>query len=124
MLSLAKFVRFSIVGALSGVAYAIVVALCVSLVGIGPGIASMLAYVTVLPMNFVAQRGFTFQSGNVISVDFPKFFIAQILALSICAAAMKFVVNILGLHYGYGIVFSLVLVPLLNFVILGKLVFK
>ena len=122
--SLAKLLRFTGVGVFSGLFYAAVTTLSVSAAGISATTASMIGYAAVIPLNFVLQRTYTFRSGGLFTSDVAKYVVVQVANLVLCAAAMTAVVELFGLHYFFGIVAAVLIVPLVTYFVMDRWVFS
>ena len=120
---LAKALRFGLVGATSGVVFAVVTAALINLGGVNPTLSSVLAYIVSMPINFIANRNFSFRSTSHVATDAIRFCSLHAANLAITAVAMSSAVNSLGLHYSIGIIAAIVLVPLCNFLLLDRWVF-
>ena len=118
-----KISKFSVVGLLSGVLYIAFTSLAIHLLKVEARTASVIAYLAVIPINFVLQRGFTFRSGNAAAIDFPKYIVAQAVSLLACYAAMALAVDVLGLHYTIGNAAGILIVPFITYFIMDKWVF-
>lgn len=119
----AKFLRFGLVGATSGLIFAIATTVFIKL-GSGEKIASILAYIVSMPVNFIGSRTFAFRSESGLLGDAMRFCAVHVANMAVTAAAMGAAVNGLGLHYGYGIAGAILAVPAVNFMLMNLWVFR
>jgi putative flippase GtrA len=119
----AKGLRFGLVGATSGLIFACTTALLISGAAIDETLASMIGYVISMPVNFFANRSFSFRSQGHILSDAMRYAALHIVNIAVTAGAMEAAVNALGVHYVFGIIGAIVLVPLANFVLMEIWVF-
>lgn len=108
---------------MNAVIYAVVTAFLVSQFGIGSKMASVLGYCAALPIAFVAHRSYAFGSRGVISSELRRFGITYLTGLLVSVLAMGMAVDYLGLHYSFGIVVGIALVPIVTFFVLDNWVF-
>jgi putative flippase GtrA len=121
---LMRAMRFGMVGVMSGLVFAGITALCISSFGIGHKLASALGYLGSLPLNFIANRSFSFRSSNALSGDAARFLALHVGNLLVTTFAMGAVVDFLRLHYAVGIAAAIVLVPCVNFAVMQLWVFR
>lgn len=121
---LAKIMRFSVVGALSGLLYAVFTTIGVQATGLDPKLASLAAYAGVVPINFLLQRNFTFRSEGAVAFDLVRYGVAQVCNTLMCFAVMWLAVDLLSLHYAVGIVLGIAVVPFVTFFIMDRWVFS
>lgn len=121
---LLKAMRFGMVGVLSSSVFAVVTALCAGPLGIGPKLSSVAGYVASMPLNFVFNRRFSFRSENTLLGDLLRYILMHGINILLTTFAMGAAVDYFGLHYAFGIVAAVVLVPLLNFVLMNWWVFR
>ena len=77
-----------------------------------------------LPLAFLAHRAFTFSSRGIIGVEWIRFVATQLASMVTSVAAMSLAVDVLGLHYLFGLIAGIVLVPVLNYLALNRWVFQ
>jgi putative flippase GtrA len=119
-----KFARFVVVGGFNAVVYFGSTYFYVVGLGLGSNVASVLGFLTAVPLAFVAHRSFTFASKGPIGGEWGRFVVAQIASLATSLLAMWITVDVLGGHFAYGIVAGIVFVPIMTFVVLNRLVFR
>lgn len=113
---IAKGIRFGMVGATSGLIFSGTTALLVSGFDANPKLASAVGYVTSMPINFIANRKFAFQSEGHWLGDVIRFCVLHLANIALTAGAMSIAVDALGLHYLFGVIAAILLVPVANFV--------
>ena len=118
-----KVMRFGFVGAMSGLVFAAVTAISTGLLAIDPKVASTLGYAASIPLNFAANRRFTFRSGNGLQSEVWRFIVLHACNIMLTMFAMAAVVDGLKLHYAFGIILSIFVVPCVNFVAMNWWVF-
>jgi putative flippase GtrA len=115
--------RFGIVGGISGLIFAATTALLISEGRVDATLSSIIGYVVSMPVNFFANRSFSFRSqGNILS-DAIRYTVLQVVNMAASAGAMQAATNTLGLHYLFGIAGAIVLVPLTSFLLMEVWVF-
>ncbi|GGF72947.1 polysaccharide synthesis protein GtrA [Azorhizobium oxalatiphilum] len=121
---LLKAMRFGMIGVLSGLVFAGVTSLFAGPMGVGPKLSSVAGYVASMPLNFIGNRRFSFRSQNGLAGDLARFVLLHACNILITTFAMGAVVDVLGLHYAFGIVAAVVLVPCVNFAVMNWWVFR
>jgi putative flippase GtrA len=119
---LARLVRFGMVGVASGLVYAAVTTVLVSRLGAGPVHASLMGYVLSVPVSFLGHRGFSFRSRGHLTTEARRFLFSQALNLTVAALVMDRV-KALHISYLWGIVATIVLIPIANFLLMHFWVF-
>lgn len=120
---LAKGMRFGIVGATSGFVFACTTFLLISEGRVDERLSSIIGYIVSMPVNFFANRSFSFRSKGNLRSDAIRYTVLQVVNMAVSAGAMQAATNTLGLHYLFGIVGAIVLVPLTNFLLMEIWVF-
>jgi putative flippase GtrA len=120
---LAKGLRFGLIGGISGAVFALATVILISFAGLEDKSASVLAYIASMPVNFIGQRYFTFRSQGRLVTDGFRFCMLHLANMAVTAGAMGAAVSALGLHYGFGIVGAILLVPLSSFSLMNLWVF-
>lgn len=118
-----KLVRFGVVGGTSTLLYAALTWLCVEKAGLRPTWAAGLAYLVLIPPNFIAHRYFTFDSQGNVRRESGRFAMVHILNLSLSVGGMA-LVEVMGVDYRFGIAFSAVMVPVIVFALMNLWVFR
>lgn len=120
----AKALRFCVVGGASSLLYAAIAVVLVSGLQVSPKLASVFSYLGSLPLNFVGNRRFTFQSGGAFYDEAFRFIALHATGAAVAFASMSLATDYLGGHYLIGVVFAVVLVPAVNFVVANAWVFR
>ncbi len=118
----ARMIRFGAVGGVTSAAYALVVAGLVAWVS--EPVAAALAYVALLPVNFLGHRRATFRSRAPSGPELARYLGVHGVTLVACVAAMQGVTAGLGASHWAGSAVIVVLAPVLNFVLLHLWVFR
>ena len=119
----AKGLRFGFVGAISGLIFAAITAALISGAGFDEKLSSIVGYVVSMPANFFANRSFSFRSQGRIWSDAVRFASLHFVNMAVTAGAMGAAVNVLALHYLFGVAGAILLVPLANFFLMNIWVF-
>ena len=124
LLKYTKFIRFCLVGGANAIVYAAATFTYIAHFGFGENLASLLGFLTAVPFAFIAHRFFTFASRGLAGVELLRFVATQIASLLTSVLAMTVVVDLLGLHYGFGVLAGILVVPIITFFVLNKWVFR
>ncbi len=116
--------RFASVGALTSLAYVLVVSFYTELAGTAPKLSSALAYLTVLPLNFLGHRKITFRSSAKAGAEFFRFIALHVVNIGVGVGGMAAAVDWLGLSYWIGSFAAVVLVPISTFIVMDLWVFS
>lgn len=117
----ARLIRFAAIGASTSVAYTLLVAALVDFVS--EPAAAALAYLALLPVNYLGHRRATFRSRAPTGRELTRFLKVHGLTLIACAAVMMAVTAGLGASYWVGSAVIVVMAPALNFALLHVWVF-
>jgi putative flippase GtrA len=118
-----KVIRFALVGGASTLLFAALTWFAVEKTELRPTWAACFAYITLIPLNFVAHRYFTFNSRGDVRYESGRFALIHALNLSLTVAAMAAIEG-LRLDYRIGIAFSAVFVPFIVFALMNRWVFR
>jgi putative flippase GtrA len=119
-----RIVRFALVGGLSTLAYGACAWLAVDRLRLSPLVATLLAYLLVIPLNFLLQRSFAFRSAGTMRHEIPRFIVVHGLNMGASFVAMWSVTVAFGLDYRWGILATMCIVPALVFIALEGWVFR
>jgi putative flippase GtrA len=118
----ARLARFALVGGLTSGVYALVVA---GLVPFMPEpAAAAVAYLVLLPVNFIGHRRATFRSRAPTGPELARYLAVHGITLTACAGVMALVTSVFGASHWAGSALIVVLAPVLNFVLLDRWVFR
>lgn len=120
---IAKAIRFGLVGAVSGIIFGLAAAVLIDGFKISPNISSVVAYIISMPVNFLGNRNFSFRSKGHIWGDALRFSGLHIANMAVTAGAMSTAVEMMKLHYLFGVLGAIVLVPVTNFILMNVWVF-
>jgi putative flippase GtrA len=118
-----KALRFGFIGALSGLVFAVTTTILTGWIGMNPKLASVVGYLMSMPLNFVGNRRFAFKSENMLSEDLLRFVLLHTGNILLTVLAMG-AVDLLKLHYEFGIVAAMVVVPCVSFAAMNWWVFR
>lgn len=118
-----KAMRFGLVALVSGAIFVAVTTLCISGLGLDPKTGSTIGYLASLPVNFVAHRQYTFVARGIIWREALRFIVVHVANIAVSISAAAIAVDGFGLHYGFSILATLMLVPLVTFTLMNLWVF-
>ncbi|HBP01850.1 MULTISPECIES: GtrA family protein [Stenotrophomonas] len=118
-----KLVRFGAVGGTSTLLFSALTWLLVSKGGMHPVLATVVAYLLLLPPNFIAHKYFTFASKGQVSTESTRFLLVHGLNIALSAGGMA-IISQASLDYRWGILFSAIAVPIIVFVVMNAWVFR
>lgn len=121
---LGRLLRFGLVGGLSTMASAVLVWTQVDVLNADPRLAAVIAYLLLVPVNFLGQRRFTFASSGRLTREALRFILVHVSNLMLSLLGMVVVVDLLRADYRWGIVFSMIAVPLATFLAMQHWVFR
>jgi putative flippase GtrA len=121
---LGKFARFAIVGGLSTLLYGIVSASLIANDHVSPTAGSAIGYLASIPFNYALQRGFAFQSRNPPRSEFGRYLLVHASNLALSTLSMHAITAWLHAEYWIGIVATMLLVPVIVFIVLDRWVFN
>lgn len=121
---LAKFARFGCVGAISGGLYAIVTVVLVSLFNLDAALASVFGYVAAVPVNFVGQRSFAFRSKSAVAPQVPRFLLTHSANIALSYGVMALATNVFNLSLYWGMIGTIVCIPIVTYFVLDRWVFS
>jgi putative flippase GtrA len=119
-----KVIRFSMVGVSTGIIYALVTTVLVTVWHVAPVAASILGYGTSVPISFLGHRQFTFRSSGGWSSETVRFVTIQALNVALTALVMHGAIAWLDGAYWWGMIAAVVLIPLSNFTLTNLWVFR
>jgi putative flippase GtrA len=118
----ARLIRFGLVGGMTSAAYGLVVAGLVSWVS--EPVAAALAYLALLPLNYIGHRRTTFRSDAPRWPEQLRYLMMHAVTLVACMAAMQGITAGLGASHWTGSAVIIVLAPVLNFALMHLWVFR
>lgn len=121
--TMAKLFRFGLAGGLSTLFYGVCAWCLVYLVAQPPVVASIIAYLLAIPVSFVLQRRFAFRSLGNVRAELPRFLLVQGTNLVASTGTMHAIVNVFHANPTIGVLITMMVIPLLSFVMLHLWVF-
>lgn len=118
----ARLIRFGAVGGVTSAAYALVVAALVAWVS--EPVAAALAYLALLPVNYLGHRRATFRSRAPSAPELTRYLAVHGVTLLACMVVMLGVTSGLGASHWAGSAVIVVMAPALNFALLHLWVFR
>jgi putative flippase GtrA len=119
-----KLSKFVGVGAICGAVYALVTMIAVQSAAVNSATSSAIGYGAAIPINFILQRNFTFNSSGMVKDDLIKYLSVQLANLIACAGLMFIVVDMLRLHYMLGVAAGILFIPFVTYVVMDRWVFN
>lgn len=123
-LPFAKLSRFGAIGAINTATYAILSSGLIGSFGVEATLSSAISFAVCLPLAFWSHKLVTFRSGKRSRDEFFKFVSIQSASFAIATISMFICVHLLGLHHIIPILLTIVIVPVVSFVVLDRWVFK
>jgi putative flippase GtrA len=117
------FLRYSVVGLMSSLIYFVVTHLLVDYCAMIAKNAALLGYFAAIPANFIANRRFAFRSTGSVAPELLRFLLLHTLGLFITYGMMVVFVEQLGWSYLIIAALTVIVVPIVNFVMLNAWVF-
>lgn len=108
-------IRYAIVGVLNTVIHFLGTAFCVELYLLSPVPASIVGFALAVVVSFVLNRNWTFSIKDRSLERLARFSLVSVVGLLLNTLIMYFSVEILQVHYFFGLLFVLVVVPPSNF---------
>lgn len=116
-----EVLRFGLVGGVATLSYLVFTVALVEM-GVTPTLSSAIAYTFCIVISFLGHRLFTFRSNNAANSEFGRFLTMSVVSLATSTLGMKLITQA-GLHYAFGVAFTLLAVPAFNFVWMKLIVF-
>jgi putative flippase GtrA len=123
-LQIGKLLRYGGVGVIGTILYSGLTGLFVEVLYLPPIIASVGAFLFALPVVYWGHREISFRANAQGNHQVPRFVITMSAAFFVSSLSVFVVVNELNSHYGFALLVTMILVPLVNFVVLDKWVFR
>ena len=123
-LPFAKLSRFGTIGALNTATYAILSSGLIGLLGVEATLSSAIAFAGCLPLAFWSHKLITFRSDKRGRDEFLRFTLVQVLSFAVATLTMFVCVHLLGLHHLVPILVTILIVPLISFIVMERWVFN
>lgn len=119
-----RFIRFVLVGGLASFSYAIFALVFITWLGADQVVASVVAYISAIPVSFFGQKFFTFKSGGAAGIEFLRFLPVQGANLLLAASITAIFAHVLSADPIYGIAAVMVIIPLFTYAAMSIVVFR
>lgn len=116
-----RFVRFACVGILNTLAHGIVLVFSVEKLKVDATVANLYAFVVANALSYILNSYFTF-CAKLSLFRYVKFFISSLLALGL-TLMISWLAQRSGIHYFFGFLMIVILVPLFSYFVMQVLVF-
>jgi putative flippase GtrA len=107
---------FCIVGVLLALIYFVVAYVATSAIGLKPEVASVCAYVLMIPCGYFAHRIITFRSSAVHSVAFPRFLVTSCMGVALSWVIPYVASQLFAVPHWVAFLAVCAIVPALSFV--------
>ncbi len=118
-----RILRFAMVGGLCSILYLLFAWWLIQLSAVPAVIGTAAAYLLVVPINFLLQKHFTFRSSASLTAELPRFLLVHGMNLALSVGIMALVVTWWGLSPIWGMLATVVIVPLVVYLALDLWVF-
>jgi putative flippase GtrA len=122
-LTIGRGIRFAFVGTVSGGVFATVVIVLEWFSLVTPWSAGIFGYAASVPINFLANRIFSFRSNGAIAGETMRFIILHSINMLAAGFIMSLIVDILQWHFAFAIVVNFIAFPIINFAVMNWWVF-
>lgn len=119
-----RILRYAMVGGLSSLLYLLFAWWLIELSLMSPVLGTVVAYMLVVPVNFVLQKHFTFRSVGAARAELPRFLLVHGMNVVLSAAIMAVLVTWWGLAPILGMLATVAIVPVIVYVALDFCVFN
>lgn len=119
-----RLLRFAVVGGMTGLAFAAIVAVMVELFGLRAPLAAGGAYALLLPLNFAAHKAAVFRSRHPVLAEWMRYLGMHALTLVLSMAVMAVVTDAAELPHVIGSVAVIAAAPVVNLVLMDLWVFR
>jgi putative flippase GtrA len=117
-----RFLRFALVGGVSGCIYAAVVSVSIEYLSLPPTAAGVLGYLASIPLNFIGHKHFAFRTQGRFAAEMTKYALSTLTGILMSAAIMHFSVK-WGIGVLGGIAFAILTIPIGTFLVFNNWVF-
>ena len=119
-----RIIRFSIVGGVASLSYAIFAFSFIHWIGVGQVAASAAAYIAALPISFLGQKLFTFRSKGKTHIEAQRFLVVQGISLLLATGITALFAHVLNKEPIYAIVAVVIIIPTFTYIAMSVGVFK
>ncbi|QOR68107.1 GtrA family protein [Cytobacillus suaedae] len=111
-----KFMKYSLVGLLCVAIYFLSMFIFVEQVNIEPVLASTISFIIMTLFSYILNKRYTF-GGTYSHTQFVKFMVVASIGFVLNVGIMYMIVSILVLHYLIGELFTVLIIPAVNFLL-------
>lgn len=120
-----RIFRYGIVGVTIGILNSLAVLLFVPLIRpLSPTVASVMAFFCVLPVGYFSHRHYSFADRQGRSGQVVRFILTNVTSFIVSVGGMYVVTEIIRISYLFGIAWTWVAVPTINFLVYMLWVFR
>jgi putative flippase GtrA len=123
-LQVGKLLRYGAVGGIITVLYSGLTGLFVELLYFPPIVASVGAFLLALPAAYWGHCEISFRDNARGDHQLRRFVITMSAAFFVASLSIFVLVNGLDAHYGFALLVTMMLVPIVNFIVLDQWVFR
>lgn len=120
----AKALRFVCVGVGNGLVFWAVTAVLVEHFAVAPVAAAVAGYAVCIPIGFLGHRQFSFRSAGDQRAEAMRFAFTQAVNIAATALIMGLVVNAWRAAYSWGVVWTVIVAPVINFIVANAWIFR
>lgn len=123
--AMSEFMRFGVIGIIATALYGALATVLTEWdwAGIEATSASVVAYLVAAIFSYLSHKSITFLSTRSHRVEGPRFVALTLAGLAVAFLAPVMLTDILGLQPIFAILFTCVVVPMMNFVVMDRWVF-
>ncbi|WP_156290371.1 GtrA family protein [Oceanobacillus salinisoli] len=118
-----KFLRYSLVGCVSTLIYFLSVFVLIELFHQDPVIGSAIAFVIMTIISFQLNKSYTFYS-DFSGIKMMRFFIVSVIGFTLNVFIIYMMVHVLTFHYLCGELLTILIIPIINFILNNYWTFK
>jgi putative flippase GtrA len=123
-LSNRRISRFVLIGIASTVLYAVLAFAFARMEGLGATGASVLAFTLAAVFSYAGHKYVTFVSDGAHRLELPRFLVLSASGLAVAIALPGLLTEMLGMPAAIPILLTCLIVPVVNYVVLGRWVFR
>ena len=116
--------RFVLIGLASTVLYAVLAFVFAGTEGLGATGASVLAFALAAVFSYAGHKYVTFVSDGAHRLELPRFLVLSASGLAVAIALPGLLTEMLGMPAAIPILLTCLIVPVVNYVVLGRWVFR
>jgi putative flippase GtrA len=118
----ARMVKFLVTGGLGAACY-LLLSIVLTMLGVVTWIASLMVYGTLVPLIYIMQKKFVFESDTPHSVAFPKYLAIQILGISV-SGLLPFILGGFSVAPGTSFVAVVAFITVTNYILQSRWAFS